>query len=131
MSDKEATSATKEVDPGRSPAATTARGLLAIAVDPDWVHNHYLYLLYNVDPDTNGVDLDVPLPAGVNAVQKDASPLIDLAANTLSALGGRSPEKWEGLTVGPQLNDGSFLMLAGRLEILTLYVLFTAAFWRA
>ncbi len=36
------------------------RGLLAIAVDPDWVHNHYLYLLYNVDPDTNGVDLDVP-----------------------------------------------------------------------
>ncbi len=36
------------------------RGLLAITVDPDWVHNHYLYLLYNVDPDTNGVDLDVP-----------------------------------------------------------------------
>lgn len=74
-------------------------------------------LVYVIDiagaSDVTGVDLDVPLPAGVNAVQKDASPLIDLAANTLSALGGRSPEKWEGLTVGPQLNDGSFLMLAG------------------
>jgi hypothetical protein len=74
-------------------------------------------LVYLIDiagaSDVTGVDLKVPLPAGVNAVQKAVSPLIDLAANTLTALGGRSPEKWEGLTVGPQLNDGSFLMLAG------------------
>jgi glucose/arabinose dehydrogenase len=32
------------------------RGLLGIAVDPAYATNHYLYLLYTVDPDTNGVD---------------------------------------------------------------------------
>ena len=32
------------------------RGLLGIAVDPNYVSNHYLYFLYSVDPDTNGVD---------------------------------------------------------------------------
>ena len=26
---------------------------------------------------------------------------------------GKSPEKWEGLAIGPQLTDGSFLLLAG------------------
>jgi len=30
------------------------RGLLGIAVDPNWYVNHYLYLLYTVDPDSNG-----------------------------------------------------------------------------
>jgi hypothetical protein len=53
------------------------------------------------------------LPSGVVPVSKSASPLLNLAANTLSELAGRSPEKWEGLSVGPQLNDGSFLLLAG------------------
>jgi hypothetical protein len=28
-------------------------------------------------------------------------------------LGGVSPEKWEGLTVGPRLRDGSYLVLTG------------------
>ena len=32
------------------------RGLLGLAVDPNYVSNHYLYFLYSVDPDTNGVD---------------------------------------------------------------------------
>src|SRR2546428_7852221 len=32
------------------------RGLLGIAVDPAYPTNHYLYLLYAVDPDTDGVD---------------------------------------------------------------------------
>ena len=38
---------------------------------------------------------------------------IDLDANTLAALGNVSPEKWEGLSVGPKLADGSFVLLAG------------------
>jgi hypothetical protein len=56
---------------------------------------------------TNGV-----LPAGVTAVSKSAQ-LIDLDANTLAALGGKSPEKWEGLAVGPRLDNGTYLILAG------------------
>jgi PKD repeat protein/glucose/arabinose dehydrogenase len=32
------------------------RGLLSIAIDPNYYLNHYLYLLYTVDPDTNGTD---------------------------------------------------------------------------
>jgi hypothetical protein len=39
--------------------------------------------------------------------------LIDLDANTLAALGNLSPEKWEGLTIGPRLADGSFAIIAG------------------
>ena len=31
-------------------------GLLGIAVDPSYATNHYLYFLYVVDPDSNGVD---------------------------------------------------------------------------
>jgi glucose/arabinose dehydrogenase/PKD repeat protein len=31
-------------------------GLLDVAVDPDFVHNHYVYFLYSVDPDSDGVD---------------------------------------------------------------------------
>ncbi len=32
------------------------RGLLDVAVDPDFNANHRIYLLYTVDPDSNGVD---------------------------------------------------------------------------
>ena len=49
-------------------------------------------------------------PAG--KVQK-TGPFADLAANTLPALGNKVPEKWEGLAIGPTLDDGSRLMLAG------------------
>jgi hypothetical protein len=52
------------------------------------------------------------LPPGVAPVAKGAK-VIDLDANTLAALGGRSPEKWEGLAVGPRLADGRYLVLAG------------------
>jgi hypothetical protein len=47
------------------------------------------------------------------AVTKTTTPFLDLGANTLAALGGAVPEKFEGLTIGPHLADGSFLMLAG------------------
>jgi hypothetical protein len=52
------------------------------------------------------------LPAGVVAVNKGAK-VIDLDANTLAALGNRSPEKWEGLAVGPRLANGQYVILAG------------------
>lgn len=32
------------------------RGLLGIAVDPQYATNRYVYLLYTVDPDSNGID---------------------------------------------------------------------------
>ena len=32
------------------------RGLLGLAVDPNYATNHYIYLLYSVDPDSDGVD---------------------------------------------------------------------------
>lgn len=32
------------------------RGLLGVAVDPHFYQNHYVYFLYTVDPDSNGVD---------------------------------------------------------------------------
>ena len=35
------------------------RGLLDVAVDPDFVHNRYVYFLYEVDPDSDGVDTNV------------------------------------------------------------------------
>jgi hypothetical protein len=56
---------------------------------------------------SNGV-----LPAGVIAVAKSGQ-IIDLDANTLAALGGKSPEKWEGLAIGPRLTNGQYLILAG------------------
>ena len=52
------------------------------------------------------------LPNGVTAVAKGAK-VIDLDADTLAALGNKSPEKWEGLAVGPRLNNGKYLVLAG------------------
>jgi hypothetical protein len=53
------------------------------------------------------------LPSGVVGVTKSANPVIDLAANTLSALGNKVPEKWEGLAIGPQLANGKYMILAG------------------
>ncbi len=58
---------------------------------------------------------NINLPATgafAGAVSKVAK-VMDLDANTLAALGGKSPEKWEGLAVGPQLANGSYFILAG------------------
>ena len=62
--------------------------------------------------DVTNIDLDAT-GAVFTAVSKNTTPFIDLAANTLAELGNKSPEKWEGLTIGPKLNDGSYLLLAG------------------
>ncbi len=56
--------------------------------------------------------LNDPLPAGVVIATKGGK-MIDLDANTLAALGNKSPEKWEGLAVGPRLADGTYMLLAG------------------
>jgi hypothetical protein len=52
---------------------------------------------------------------GFTAAAKSSTAFIDLAAagSLQAALGGVSPEKWEGLAIGPKLADGSHLMLAG------------------
>jgi hypothetical protein len=50
--------------------------------------------------------------ASFTAISK-SSPVLDLDANTLAALGNRSPEKWEGLAIGPRLANGDYLLLAG------------------
>ncbi len=52
-----------------------------------------------------------PCPDG--KVSKVPTPFLDLALNGPAELSGKVPEKWEGLAVGPRLNDGSYLMLAG------------------
>lgn len=62
--------------------------------------------------DVSNVVLGATTFAG-QAVTKIATPFMDLGADTLAALGGIVPEKWEGLAIGPRLDDGSFLMLAG------------------
>lgn len=69
--------------------------------------------------DVTGLNLATAPAGSWVPVSKVPTPWLDLAAastlahSSLSALGGVSPEKWEGLTVGPRLNDGSYLVLAG------------------
>ena len=71
--------------------------------------------VYEIDL-TNAVDVtNINLPAAatfVGAVSKIAK-VMDLDANTLAALGNKSPEKWEGLAIGPMLANGSYFVLAG------------------
>jgi hypothetical protein len=62
--------------------------------------------------DVSAVDLTTPLGAGIIPVTK-SSKFIDLDFNTIAAFNNISPEKWEGLAVGPQLDDGSYLLLTG------------------
>ena len=61
--------------------------------------------------DVTNIDLD-SVGASFVAANKNSSALIDLAADK-PFLGGRSPEKWEGLAIGPQLVDGTYMLLAG------------------
>ena len=70
--------------------------------------------------DVSGISLSgASLPVGVVPVTKNPSALVDLVANavlqdpSMAALGGRGPEKWEGLAIGPRLSDGSLMLLAG------------------
>jgi len=65
----------------------------------------------NAAPDINALLTgNTALQAGVVKVTKSAQ-FIDLDAN--GQIGGLSPEKWEGLTIGPRLSNGQYLILAG------------------
>lgn len=70
--------------------------------------------VYKIDitgaTDVSTIDLDSG--AAYTKVTKSSS-ILDLDADTLAELGNKSPEKWEGLAIGPKLADGSFMMLAG------------------
>ena len=71
--------------------------------------------VYEIDLATATDVTNVTLPATgafAGAVSKSTKK-IDLDANTLNALDNKSPEKWEGLAVGPQLDNGQYLILAG------------------
>ena len=68
---------------------------------------------------TDVSDLDLDSGAAFTAVAKSAQ-FLDLDINQIDLDGdgdvesaGKSPEKWEGLRLGPRLNDGSYLLLAG------------------
>ncbi len=64
--------------------------------------------------DVSGINLPATgnLPSGYLAANKSGK-LIDLDANSLAALGNRAPEKMEGFAIGPQLANGSYMMLMG------------------
>ena len=72
--------------------------------------------VYKIDitgaTDVSNIDLDAT-GASYTKVTKAGTVFIDLDANTLAELGNKSPEKWEGLAIGPQLSDGGYLILAG------------------
>ena len=71
--------------------------------------------VYKIDlsgaTDVSNIDLDAA-GATYTKVTKSVQ-LLDLDADTLAALGNKSPEKWEGLAIGPKLADGSYLLLTG------------------
>jgi hypothetical protein len=71
--------------------------------------------VYRIDitgaTDVSEIDLDSG--AAFVPVTKNTTAFLNLAADTLVALGNKVPEKWEGLTIGPRLGDGSYVMLAG------------------
>jgi hypothetical protein len=69
--------------------------------------------------DVSSINLTTAAAGSYTPVTKQATPWLDLAAAgtlahpSMAALGGVSPEKWEGLAIGPRLRDGSYLVLAG------------------
>lgn len=73
--------------------------------------------VYKIDisgaTDVKGISLDNTNGLnGATPVQKSSSPFIDIQA-ALAALGLPIPEKIEGLTIGPQLADGDYMILIG------------------
>ncbi|MFZ5505310.1 MAG: esterase-like activity of phytase family protein [Pseudomonadota bacterium] len=89
------------------------RGLGADATFAGAAGNKNVYLIDLAGAtDVTDIDLDAA-GASFTTVSKNPTPFIDLAADNLPETGGVSPEKWEGLAVGPQLDDGSWLIVAG------------------
>jgi hypothetical protein len=69
--------------------------------------------------DVSGLDLDDPAAVFTPVAKTSPAAWLDLAVPatlahpSLAALNAVSPEKFEGLTIGPRLADGSYLVLAG------------------
>ncbi len=55
----------------------------------------------------------LPTTATFAGAVKKGAKVMDLAAQTDPGLGNKSPEKWEGLAIGPQLANGNYVVLAG------------------
>jgi len=58
-------------------------------------------------------NLTLPTTGAFTGAVKKGAKVMDLTANTLTALGNKSPEKWEGLAIGPLLANGNYVVLAG------------------
>jgi hypothetical protein len=67
----------------------------------------------NLTGATDVSNINLGAAGAVYTMVSKSGVIVDLDLNTLSALGNKSPEKWEGLAIGPKLADGSFMMLAG------------------
>ncbi len=95
------------VDP---PASPTEAGVLLNPVASKRIYKIDL----NGATDVSNISLTGTnnLPGGVTPVQKDPLPFIDIQDELVTA-GQLIPEKIEGLAIGPQLDDGSYAILAG------------------
>lgn len=62
---------------------------------------------------TNVTGISLPATGAFAGAVAKSGQLMDLDANTIAALGGKSPEKWEGLAIGPKLANGKYVVLAG------------------
>lgn len=96
------------------------RGLLGLAVDPQFPINRYVYLLYTVDPDSNGVDDDDDAFGRLARYQLSAvdSNVIDPASRTVligATWAGGIPSGSDTHTEGALRwgRDGSLLVSAG------------------
>ena len=56
---------------------------------------------------------NINLGSGTYTPVAESAKVLDLDADSLAALGNKSPEKWEGLAIGPRLASGDYLLLAG------------------
>lgn len=69
--------------------------------------------VYRIDLNGASDVSNVNLSTGTYTKVSKSGQILDLDANTLAALGNKSPEKWEGLAIGPKLANGKYLILAG------------------
>ena len=96
------------------------RGLLSIAVDPNYVTNRFIYLLYTVDPDSNGSDTNDDAFGRLTRYQVSASDSNAVVAGSRTILmgvdwrrgvaSGSSSHTVGGLNWG---RDGSLLVSTG------------------
>ncbi len=66
------------------------RGLLGIAVDPNYYVNHYLYLLYTVDPDSNGTETNNDAFARLTRYQVNFTDSASVIASSRAILFGHT-----------------------------------------